>query len=264
MSLGGEMLLSHEVIKPWRCGMRILWLLFAALLAALPVAQAASPVRFSVQAGTRWETWGCIADSGVEGPTALILGGVHGNEPAGAVAAETVCGFAPARGKLVIVPRINPLGLERNIRFLPEIGDMNRVYPPDATNTPADRLGAEIISLMNRYNISLLVDLHEARTFHRLDHSSLGQTLLFAENSVSATLAMDAVDTVNRGIDEPVKKFAFAGYPIPNSSAWYAGKYLGIAAFTVETSSQQTLEERARQHLAMVRALLIAGGWLQP
>lgn len=244
--------------------MRILGLFMGLFLLFMPAAQAVGAEKFLIQAGARWETSGCVVDSGVEGPTALILGGVHGNEPAGAVAAERICRFAPVRGRLVVVPRVNPLGLERNIRYLPEFGDMNRAYPPSGENTPAEKMGEAIISLMERYKISLFIDLHEARTFHRLDKTSLGQTLLFADNSVSATLAMDTVDRVNLGIAEPVKKFALVGHPIPGSSAWYAGKTFGIAAFTVETSSKQPLEERAEQHLMIVKALLIDGGWLRP
>ena len=228
--------------------MRIVVFVLTLLFSTLQIGQA-GPETFTVQAGTSWETKGCIADSGLEGPVAMILGGVHGNEPAGAVAAERVCSLVPLRGKIIVVPRINPLGLAKNVRYLSEIGDMNRVYPP--------------ILLMERYKIAILIDLHEARTFHRLDKTSLGQTLLFADNSISATLAMDAVDSVNKGISEGVKKFALVGHPIPESSAWYAGKYFGIAAFTVETSSKQALEERVGQHMAMVHALLSAGGWLE-
>jgi len=121
----------------------------------------------------------------------------------------------------------------------------------------------EIIRLMQRQSIAMLIDLHEARTFHRLDPTSLGQTLLFANNGVSAELAMDTVDAVNRGIGEDVRKFALVGHPIRTSSAWYAGKYLGIAAFTVETSYQQPLEDRVEQQLAIVRELLTEGGWLR-
>lgn len=242
--------------------MRILFLLAVVLLSALQTAQAGAG-DFVVQAGTRWETVGCIADSGLEGPAAMVLGGVHGNEPAGALAAQNVCGLSPLRGKIVVVPRINPLGLDKNIRYLAEIGDMNRVYPPSGENTPAEKLGAEIIILMEKYKIAMLIDLHEARTFHRIDKNSLGQTLLFADNTVSAVLAMDAVEKVNKGISDDVKKFALVGHPIRGSSAWYAGKFLGIAAFTVETSSKQTIEERTGQHLAMVHALLSAGGWLE-
>lgn len=240
---------------------RIVWLLLGLLFSLLPIGDAAVE-RFTLQSGTRWETAGCIVDSGRPGPVALILGGVHGNEPAGAAAAEQVCGFAPVAGKIVAVPQVNPLGLKAKIRYLPEIGDMNRVYPSRGEGTPAELMGAEIIALMERQRVTLLVDLHEARTFHRLDHSSLGQTLLFADNSVSAVLAMDTVEAVNRNFDEDVKKFALVGHPIRTSAAWYAGKYLGIAAFTVETSAQQPLEERVEQHLAIVRELLAAGGWL--
>ena len=243
---------------------RSLRLLIAGLLLTglLSAAAVAAPATFVLQEGTRWETIGCIVDSGVPGPTALILGGVHGNEPAGAVAAENVCSFAPVRGKLVVAPRVNAPGLQQSLRYLPEAGDMNRAYPPAGNETPADRMGAEIISLMNHYKISMLIDLHEARTFHKIDRTSLGQTLLFADNSASTGLAMDTVEAVNRQIADDVVKFSLVGHPIRSSSAWYAGKFLGIAAFTVETSSRQPLAERARQHLLVVTELLTAGGWL--
>ena len=232
------------------------------LLVFTPTSAVLANASFVLQAGTRWETTGCIVDSGVPGPTALILGGVHGNEPAGAVAAESVCAFTPVRGKLVVAPRVNAPGLQQSLRYLPGAGDMNRAYPPAGTDTPADRMGAEIIGLMNQYQITMLIDLHEARTFHKIDRTSLGQTLLFADNAASTGLAMDTVDAVNRQIAEEVAKFSLVGHPIRSSSAWYAGKFLGIAAFTVETSSRQELAERARQHLLVVTELLAAGGWL--
>ena len=232
------------------------------LTGLLSAAAMAAPATFVLQEGTRWETIGCIVDSGVPGPVALILGGVHGNEPAGAVAAEGVCAFRPVRGKLVVAPRVNAPGLQQSLRYLPEAGDMNRAYPPAGNETPADRMGAEIIGLMNHYKISMLIDLHEARTFHKIDRTSLGQTLLFADNSASTGLAMDTVEAVNRQIADDVVKFSLVGHPIRSSSAWYAGKFLGIAAFTVETSSRQPLAERARQHFLVVTELLTAGGWL--
>ena len=243
---------------------RIVTLLLAGLLLTvlLPSAALAVNATFLLQAGTPWETTGYVIDSGEAGSTALILGGVHGNEPAGALAAENVCAFTPLRGKLVVVPRVNAPGLQQSVRYLAGAGDMNRAYPPVGNDTPADRMGAEIIGLMNLYQISMLIDLHEARTFHKVDRTSLGQTLLFADNAASTGLAMDTVDAVNRYIIEDVAKFSLVGHPIRSSSAWYAGKFLGIAAFTVETSSQQTLTERARQHLLVVTELLTAGGWL--
>ena len=40
--------------------------------------------------GEPWQTPCHIKDSGVDGPTVLITGGIHGNEPAGARAAEQI------------------------------------------------------------------------------------------------------------------------------------------------------------------------------
>ncbi len=245
--------------------MKRIWLMLAVcllLVNLLPTATTATPASFLLQAGTRWETVGCVVDSGVVGPTALILGGVHGNEPAGALAAEQVCNFSPLRGKLVVVPRVNPLGLEKGVRLLSEIGDLNRVYPPVGAGSPAEQMGEEIIGLMKLHKIGMLLDLHEARTFHRIDRTSLGQTLLFADNSISTALAMDTVEAVNRKINDEIKKFSLVGHPIRTSAAWYAGKYLDIASFTVETSTRQPLEERVEQQLMIVRELLTAGGWL--
>ena len=58
--------------------MRIIVLAITFFLSILSVGDAAAE-RFALQAGTQWETYGCIADSGQAGPTVLILGGVHGN-----------------------------------------------------------------------------------------------------------------------------------------------------------------------------------------
>ena len=233
------------------------------LCLALSAAAALAADRFTLLAGTRWETEGCIADSGKPGAVVLILGGVHGNEPAGALAAAQVCTFQPAAGKIVAVPRVNMPGLAAKLRYAPNGGgDMNRVYPPENGDTPAERMGEAIIALMEEHRISLFVDLHEARNFHKLDPTSLGQSLLPADNPASDAMATAAIEAVNREIDEEVKKFTRLGPPIRRSAAWYAGKTLGIAAFTVETSAQQPLADRVGQHLAVVKELLMTGGWL--
>jgi predicted deacylase len=240
---------------------RIVGLILLLLVAVMPISVAAE--RFTLLTGTGWETEGCIADSGQPGPVALILGGAHGNEPAGALAAAQICTLRPVTGKIVVVPRVNRPGLAAKVRYvLDGGGDMNRVYPPRGVATPAERMGAAIIALMEEHRIRLFVDLHEARNFHKLDPSSLGQSLLPADNPASDAMATAAIEAVNREIKEEMKQFVRLGPPIRRSAAWYAGKYLGIAAFTVETSGQQPLADRVGQHLAVVRELLIAGGWL--
>lgn len=236
--------------------MRLALIVLLLLVLTTAVAAAAATERTVLLPGTPYATEVYINHGAAPGPAALVMGGVHGNEPAGALAAERICGFAVARGTLIVIPRVNKLALAANIRTLPEIGDINRAYPGREGGTPAERIAAAVEALIMKYNVTMLVDLHEARTFHRLDHTSLGQMILFAANDRSAALALAAIDHINGLISEPVQKFAFGAHPIPGSAAYHAGTVLGLAAFTVETSGRQPLEARAAQHVAIVRSLL--------
>ncbi len=235
--------------------MRISLIVLALLVLATAVAAAAPPEQNILLPGTPYATE-IYVSRGAPGPVVLVMGGVHGNEPAGALAAEQVSGFAVSKGTLIVIPRVNKLALAVGMRTLPEISDINRAYPGRSDGTPAEQVAAAVEALVRQYGVTMLIDLHEARTFHRLDRTSLGQMILFAANDRSAELALAAIDDINALIAEPVKKFAFGAHPIPGSAAYHAGSALGLAAFTVETSGQQTIEARAAQHVAIVRSLL--------
>ena len=83
-----------------------------------------------ISAGSDWSTPYYVVDSKVAGPTVMITGGMHGNEPAGARAAEHIRFWTIRRGKLIIVPRLNPAALEAGKRWIPdaprERSDLNR------------------------------------------------------------------------------------------------------------------------------------------
>lgn len=235
--------------------MRVSLILLVLLVLATAVA-AAAPEQLSLMPGTPYATEVYVSRGAAPGPAVLVMGGVHGNEPAGAIAAEKVAGFAVSKGTIVVIPRVNKLALAAGIRTLPEIGDINRAYPGRESGTPAERIAAAVEALIRQYGVTVLIDLHEARTFHRLDHTSLGQMILFAANDRSAEMALTAIDHINGLITEPEKKFDFGAHPIPGSAAFHAGSALGLAAFTVETSGKQPIEARAAQHIAIVRSLL--------
>ena len=57
--------------------------------------------------GKTWETPIYVNDSGSSGPTVIVTGGVHGNEPAGASAAEQIRHWPIRSGKLIVIPRLN-------------------------------------------------------------------------------------------------------------------------------------------------------------
>lgn len=203
-----------------------------------------------------------IKQSSIPGPAVMVLGGVHGNEPAGSLAAKTISQLTVVKGTLIVIPRVNKLALQNSVRTLDHIGDVNRAYPGRPDGTPAEQIAFAIDELLLKYKVTMLIDLHEGRAFHRLDKSSVGQTILFAANERSALLAMDAADHINRRISERNKQFSLVAHPVPKSGAHHAAERYGIAAFTLETAGTQQLAKRVNQHISLVTYLLQREGLL--
>ena len=212
--------------------------------------------------GTPYATKTHINLGVLPGPAVLILGGVHGDEPAGSLAAEKICNLAVKRGTLLVIPRVNTLALDQGVRTLPHIGDINRAYPGTPDGSPAEQIAYAVTSLLEQYNVTLLIDLHEGRAFHLLDKTSVGQTILFAANDRSTLLAMDLAAYINKKISERHKRFSLVAHPVPHSAAHYAAEHYKIAAFTLETAGVQPLADRVGQHVALVTFLLGQEGLL--
>jgi succinylglutamate desuccinylase len=93
------------------------------------------------------------------GPTLLILGGIHGNEPAGVLAAARVLPRikerrAALRGEVVFL-RGNTRALQRKVRYID--ADLNRQWPVDNAIT----MGFEAGQLVTRESmVHAAVDHH--------------------------------------------------------------------------------------------------------
>src|SRR5690606_6992882 len=98
--------------------------------------------------GTDWETPAVLTHTGLEGPRVVVLGGVHGNEPGGWLAAEEIAGWSLARGSLVVVPRANRLAVSAFERTPPALADLNRLYPGSEDGEPMARMAREIVALV--------------------------------------------------------------------------------------------------------------------
>ena len=107
----------------------------ALFLAVLPLSAQAevSSVAGVLAGGTEWETPYYLINSGQPGPTVLITGGVHGDEPAGARAAEQIRHWLIGKGRLVVVPRVNVPALTAGTRHMPGVEkpllNLNRNFP---------------------------------------------------------------------------------------------------------------------------------------
>ena len=103
-------------------------------------------------------------DSGAPGPLVVVLGGVHGDEPEGTLAAGRLCRRElPLRaGRLRVVPVANEEAFRAASRTTPADGvNLARVFPGDPAGSPTRRLAA-LLSTRVLADADLLIDLHTA------------------------------------------------------------------------------------------------------
>jgi len=132
--------------------------------------------------GTDWQTPLHVKHSGKQGMHVLVLGGVHGNEPGGWAAATEIANWSVEAGSLLVAPRANLRATIAFQRTLPELGDLNRLYPGSEHHTlPMARMAHAIVQSVRDYRIDLVLDLHESWGFfnERTQNGTafLGQTV---------------------------------------------------------------------------------------
>ena len=98
------------------------------------------------------------------GPVLLLTGAVHGDELNGTGIIREIILTSPwelKAGTLMLVPVVNILGYERNIRYMPDRRDLNRCFPGTADGSLASRMAHAIFQdLVLRCDY--LIDLHTA------------------------------------------------------------------------------------------------------
>ncbi len=210
-----------------------------------------------------------VHDSGVHGPCVLVVGGTHGNEPAGAVAAihlhRSLCRQPPRKGRVVIIPNANKWGLLANLRFLPAelmsfglLGkiDLNRSYAHRGEESRT-RLSRQIQDLALQSD--WVIDLHEGYDFHQLNPNSMGSGIYPGHTDESKQMTLPLLHAVNQIIAIPEYQFITTDWPDENGTFRMFCNEQGIHYTLVETSGQdniQPLDVRVQQHLVILNELL--------
>ena len=243
---------------------------------------------------SEWATPLSIAHSGVEGPRVLVLGGVHGNEAGGWLAAEEIASWEPSAGSLLVVPRANVVATHAFVRTRPELGDLNRLYPgDDESPLPMSRMAAAIVAVAREFEVELALDLHESWGFlaehEQRGTAFIGQTVTKGSGPLELATVRAAVDAVNEQITEreqltmrdrewwrrsgdtgstatfdPAMTEAFASVFRRRSSSLSLGSYVpGLTPVLIEMGQERQPEwRRSELHQLFVRTTLEGQGAL--
>jgi hypothetical protein len=228
--------------------------------------------------GTLSETNMLIRHSGVAGPAVMILGGVHGNEPGGWLAADEVATWEPQAGSLIVVPRANVRALNAFVRTFDDIGDLNRLYPgsPDSAFL-MEQMSYAFLQTCREFNVETLLDMHESWAFYAeypvgSGTGALGQTITagigpkqtdFAQRI--AAIANPQVSAREQFIIRDGTRFSRPdGTPVGSgpssrgrSSLSAGGHVAGLTPVLIEMGQEnQDLDRRIELHLITARAVL--------
>ena len=196
------------------------------------------------------------------GPTVLVVGGVHGDEPCGEYAAHQIRRWPIARGRLVVIPQANKHARAAFERRTPgvdaDLHDLNRNFPRAGKVETARGVRARALwDFVRVLRPQWVVDLHEGVGYRKQSKKTVGSSVIHHPTAASETAARAMVAAVNTTIDNAKREFVSLRGIVDGALARAAGEHLGAHALVVEsTSSKQARSLRVRQHRIAVYALL--------
>ena len=186
----------------------------------------------------------------------LIIGGVHGDEPAGFISALKLAQFlkrnpSAIKNSVIIVPCINPDGLAKRTRVNARGVDINRNFPGKTWssefikiyNNPGPYPASEpetvaIIKLIEEHKPNMIIQMHQP--FNALYPSPNASAVLM--NQMSVLAEMPVLDDV--------------GYPTPGSLGNYRAAYSReVIGITFELCSIDIEPEYHKITAALVAAI---------
>ena len=176
-----------------------------------------------------------------------FIAGVHGNEPAGAVALNELIknGYFAQKAsenniKIRVIPNVNKAGLKRNVRYQPNIlyPDINRNFIENGSEPVSKKL----LALTNGFD--LVIDFHEGWGYYLLNNGSIGSTISPSDTELSKKLAEKMLASVNKDISDPIKRFSIrknSSCDIPSTLACNMNKKQRNYIL-IETSGQNNIQ----------------------
>ena len=231
-----------------------MFLLLTALLPDQACSAGNAASTFRLMPGTAVSPAVHVLDSGRPGPVVLIVGGIHGDEPAGIEAARQLTAEKPLHGKRIVIAQANRPAAEAGLRTPAYLQDLNRSFPGRKTGTDTERLAASIMAVVARYRPDIVIDLHEAGAEDDPDSAEIANSLILSEEGRAAEIVLDVLDTANPAPNDTPFSF-LAGAPAGSLNR-EVSRHFKIPVITVETSRRDPLALRVGTQITQVRHIL--------
>lgn len=216
-----------------------------------------------------------VMDAAEPGPTVVMEAGIHGDEIAGVHALEELleAGLRPRRGRLIVIPRMNPAACRDRVRKCtpaPEgnaLGwaglDLNRCFPGDASAPELEnRLAARFMQMMRDERPALVCTLHESQKRYSPEvKPSFGQTLVYGVDPCPPVITQ-VVERMNATKRDENEAWATQYYPVATSSTEVIVDAVGCIGVCVETWMGFGERRRIEMQQEVVRHFLDALGTL--
>jgi hypothetical protein len=200
-----------------------------------------------------------VFDAPEPGPTALIQAGIHGDEVAGVHALQELLeeDIRPTRGRLIVIPVMNPPAYRARQRAAPGGLDLNRCFPGDADAPERERrLARRFMDLVLGERPALMATLHEShKRYDPAVTPSFGQTLVYGVDPVPEIVprVLARLNTRFTGSNE---HWDPQFYPVATSSTEVIVAATGCVGLCVETWMGFEEARRIEMQRAVVEFLL--------
>lgn len=206
---------------------------------------------FKIGEEGKTETTGVIIESSRPGPTVVLIAGIHGNEPSGTVALDSLKDLKIQKGKVVILPRGNLPASLVNKRTIPSLGDLNRAFPGQDKGMAVEELAWHITEMIENNAADIVVDLHESKNYKSGAVYAVGHSIIYNDLLI-APLVDRALDHLNSDELEAYVYFCDEKRGTLNTEI----SNRGIPVVTLEVDVAKSRKERVADHLAFVKYVL--------
>lgn len=218
-------------------------------------------------------------ESGVQGHTLLIIGGIQGDEPGGFNAASLiVTHYDILSGNVWVVPNLNFLSIIKRSRGV--YGDLNRKFNKLPTKDPEYNTITRIKKLIVDPKVDLILNLHDGSGFYREKyHDRLhnqnrwGQCIIIDQDHIDtknfsklSMIARNAVTHVNQNLLKENELFhlnntkTVQGNEEMEKTLTYFAIKNSKPAFGIEASKSFLTPQRAYYHLLAIESFFNQAG----